>query len=135
MLLRRGAGLGMMLQVGNYEIEQIMSWIQLAAELLKEPAFLVFLFAVIIGCLLLCLCRNAVSSLLSRTRTIGTQGLSADPYSVLEKQPKKIETNLEAVQELLNQVGNSGLITQTEQSIHADPDFVGLVPNLSEIPL
>ena len=62
--------------------------------------------------------RNQVSSLINRTRKIGKEGLSADPDP--EKQQEKIETNSEAVQKLLNLVGDSHLINKREESIYID---------------
>lgn len=93
-----------------------MSWSQHVAELLNATTWihLVFLFAVIF----LFVFRDQVSSLISRTRKIGKEGLSADP--VPEKQQEKIETNSEAVQRLLNMVGDSHLINKIEESIFID---------------
>ena len=93
-----------------------MSWSQHVAELLNATTWihLVFLFAV----LFLLVFRDQVSSLISRTRKIGKEGLSADP--VPEKQQEKIETNSEAVQKLLNMVSDSHLINNLEESIYID---------------
>ena len=93
-----------------------MSWSQHVAELLNATTWthLVFLFAVFF----LLVFRDQVSSLISRTRKIGKEGLSADP--VPEKQQEKIETNSEAVQKLLNMVGDSHVINQLEEGIYID---------------
>ena len=83
-----------------------MSWSQHVAELLNATTWIhvVFLCAVFFKFLF----KNQVSSLINRTRKIGEEGLSADP--VPEKQQEKIGTNSEAVQKLLNMVGDSQLI-------------------------
>ena len=78
-----------------------MSWSQHVAELLKAITWIHVVF-------LLLLFKNQVSSLINRTRKIGKEGLSANP--VPEKQQEKIGTNSEAVQKLLNMVGDSQLI-------------------------
>lgn len=79
-------------------------------ELLKVITWhhLVFLFALVF----IFVFRQPLSGLIKRTTKIDRGGLTAEPSP--ESQREKTETSSEAVQQLLDAVGNSIVINETE---------------------